>query len=152
MFCAPFGDVFVVAREKDIWHFHATKIGGFGVLGIFEVVTIRERLDGGASFTAENTGDETGDRVNDTESGQFPTGEDEVAKRDFVVDKSEDALVVAFVMGTEDDIVFIFDLLSELASKGLVPSCANRGGEDGLGIRVFRFDFFDGGENWLGTE
>ena len=71
MFLTPFSDKAVVAREEDVGDFHAAEVGGFGVLRIFEVIAVGEGFDFGASFAAEDAGEETGDGVDDDEGGEF---------------------------------------------------------------------------------
>ena len=105
MFLSPLGNFAVVAREEDVGDFQAAEVGGLGVLGVFEVIAVREGLDFGGGFAAEDAGDEAGDGIDNDEGGELAAGEDEAAEGDFVVDEGEDALVVAFVMRAENDVV-----------------------------------------------
>ena len=50
---APLSDLAVVAREEDVGDFHATKVGGLGVLREFNIVAVAERFDGGRFGTTE---------------------------------------------------------------------------------------------------
>ena len=84
MFSAPFVNFAVVAGEKDVRDGFAAEIVWFGVLWVFEVVTIRERLDFGRGFAAEYAWDEADDGVNDGEGWEFAAGQNELAETDFV--------------------------------------------------------------------
>ena len=63
MLGAPFGDFAVIAREENVRDFHAAKIGGFGVLGIFEVVAIGKAFDFGGGFTTKDAWDKANDGI-----------------------------------------------------------------------------------------
>ena len=143
----------MISREKNVWHGHAAKIIGFGVLGVFEVVARGKTLDFGGIFAAENARDEANDRIDENQGWEFAASEDVFSEREFVVDDGKDALVVAFVMGAKNDEMARFlrfeSGVSERLGGFLVPKFANRGGENDLGGGVVFFDAFDGGKNWF---
>ena len=157
---APGGDFAVVARQEDFGNLEAAEVGGLGVLGIFKIVAVREAFNGGRGGTAEDAGQETGDGVNDDEGGQFPAGEDVVAEGDGVVNQGEDALVVAFVVGAEDDEVGSGGgrlvgggrlaggggAGGESADQVLIPDLPDGGGEDDFSGGVGSLDALNCGE------
>ena len=163
---APGGDFAVVARQEDFGNLEATEVGGLGVLGIFKIVAVREAFNGGRGGAAEDAGQETGDGVNNDEGGQLPTGEDVVAEGDGVVNKGEDTLVVAFVVGAEDDEVESgggglvgggrLTGRGGTGSKGadqiLIPDLPDGSGEDDFGGGVGSLDALNRGEYWLAAQ
>ena len=100
---APLSDFAVVSREEDFGDFHAAKIGGLGVLGVFKIVAVAKAFNFGGSGAAEDAGDEADEAVNNAEGGKFATGENEVAEGDLVINEGEDEGVVAFVMRAEEN-------------------------------------------------
>jgi hypothetical protein len=44
-----------MAREENVWNLQCAKIGGFGVLRVFDIVTIGKTFYLGGSFAAEHT-------------------------------------------------------------------------------------------------
>lgn len=82
---APLIDVFVMTRKENIGDFHTAKIGGLGVLGIFEIIAVRETLDGRGGLTTEDAGEETSDGVDHNQCWEFTAGEDVGAHGDLEV-------------------------------------------------------------------
>ena len=95
----PFFYFAMVAGEKDVGDFETAEVGGFGVLGVFEVVAVGKTFDGGGLLAAEDAGNKADDGVDNNEGGEFATGENVVAEGNFVVYDGADALVVALVVG-----------------------------------------------------
>ena len=150
---APFRDFAVVTREENVGDFHATEVGGLGVLGIFEVVAVRERLDKRGSFATQNARNEADDGVDQDEGGQFPAGQNVVSEGELVVNEGQDALVVAFVMGANDNIVRVFvGGLREFSRLVFGPESAFRGREEDFRGFIFRFYGLDGGKKGLRAE
>ena len=74
MLSAPLRDLAVVTGEENLGDFHAAKIFGAGVLRELEVVAVREGLDFGGSFAAEDAVDEANDAVDDDQRREFAAG------------------------------------------------------------------------------
>ena len=70
-----------------------------------------------------------------------------------MIDEGQDALVVAFVMGADDDVVgVIFGGVGEFLGGFLIQDGAFWGREEDFGVRVFYLHGLDGGKKRLGAK
>ena len=57
MLSAPLSDFAMVTREQHLRYRHVAELSGLGILGIFEIIAIREAFDLGGSLPAKHAGE-----------------------------------------------------------------------------------------------
>src|SRR5712692_5496010 len=142
----PLGDLCVIAREKDFWHFQPAKLGGAGVVRALEE-PLAEALDLDALRVAHHPGHQPRHGVDHRQRGELAAGEHEIAEGNLLVDEGDDPLVHALVAAADED-----QLLAprELLRERMVESAALRGHEDHVRAGETLARRLDGGDQRLG--
>ena len=60
----PFGNFAMIARKQDLWHFQIAEDCRLGVLGVLDIVAIREALNAGRGLATQNAWQEAHNRIN----------------------------------------------------------------------------------------
>lgn len=136
----PFVDLRVVAREEHVGHFPTFVVGRTGVDGSCQQVVL-EGIAECALFVADGTGNDAHDGIGHAGSGQFATGEHEIADRNLLCDEVlANAVVNALVVSAENNEVALH---REAVGHGLVELFTIGRGENHFVIVAFGLERCD---------